>query len=196
MAIPEYILNAAREYCSIYDGDESIYNAFIAGFKASRQIKAKNVSLTQESTEVFESCWLAYNRKGSKAKAKIEWTKLTEEECDKVLPHIKSYVSTRERCYQKDFERYLRDKTFNEVVVRGDTVVYDPERMNTQGEYRPLVDGFSSWFNQDEKCLYFNGHIEQIADGYNESNRPDGALAACGMYRWRWNASQRQWIIK
>ena len=56
--------------------------------------------------ELFEECWVAYNRKGSKKKSLEYWKKLTDVEKQNVMPHIKAYVSTRELQYQKDFERF------------------------------------------------------------------------------------------
>ena len=76
--------------------------------------------------ELFEECWIAYRRKGKKGKAKTYWDKLKEDERGKVLQHIKHYVSVNELRYQQDFERYLRDKTFESIVVKGNIIVYDP----------------------------------------------------------------------
>ena len=76
--------------------------------------------------ELFEECWIAYRRKGKKWKAKTYWDKLKEDERGKVLQHIKPYVSVNELRYQQDFERYLRDKTFESIVVKGNIIVYDP----------------------------------------------------------------------
>lgn len=89
----------------------------------NREEKKKN---TKEKEELFETCWKAYRRKGVKKTAKSQWDKLNDEEKSLVLPHIKHYVATREVQYQKDFERYLRDKLFNEVVYDKNKVVYDP----------------------------------------------------------------------
>ena len=89
-----------------------------------------------EKDELFEECWKAYRRKGSKAKSKTYWNKLSNEERQRVLQHIKAYVSVRDLSYQKDFERYLRDKVFDTVVVNNNNVVYDPT-CETELEYHP-----------------------------------------------------------
>lgn len=80
--------------------------------------------------DFFEKCWEAYRRKGSKANAKPYWKKLTEAEKNRVLPHIKAYVSVRDIAFQKDFERYLKDKIFETVVVKGKDIVYDPTQID------------------------------------------------------------------
>lgn len=74
----------------------------------------------------FEEAYVAYRRKGNKANAYKMWLKLTDDEKMKVAIHIPHYVSTREVQYQKDFERYLRDKAFENVVYLRDKVVFDP----------------------------------------------------------------------
>ena len=79
-----------------------------------------------KNRELFEECWKAYRLKGIKKKALGYWNKLEESEMQMVMPHIKAYVGSREIQYQKDFERYLRDKVFMTVVFSNNTVVYDP----------------------------------------------------------------------
>ena len=81
----------------------------------------------KERNALFEECWIAYRRKGSKKKAVEYWNKLSEEDQDRVLVHVKAYVESRELNYQKDFERYLRDKTFLDIVTNSKgNVIYDP----------------------------------------------------------------------
>lgn len=91
----------------------------------SSTIKEKE-DKSSKKDELFEQCWVAYNRKGSKAKSKVQWEKLSQKEKDKVITHIKAYVSSRELHYQQDFERYLKYKTFNDLVVTKNNVIYDP----------------------------------------------------------------------
>lgn len=78
--------------------------------------------------ELFNECWKAYRMKGSKKKAKEYWNKLKDVEIDTVLAHIKAYVSSRDVQYQKDFERYLRDRVFLDVVYSGNNIIYDPTK--------------------------------------------------------------------
>lgn len=66
---------------------------------------------------LFERCWVAYNRRGSKSLAKAQWSKLTDNEKSKVLPHVEEYVKSVSAIkYQVYFERYLRDKRFLDVI--------------------------------------------------------------------------------
>lgn len=95
--------------------------------------KENNISCAKSKNETFEKCWIAYHRKGSKKKAKMQWDKLTDEERLKIPLHIVAYTSEREIQYQQDFERYLRDKTFNTIVYgKGNKVIYDPLDENQQ----------------------------------------------------------------
>jgi len=85
----------------------------------------------KEKDETFEKCWIAYHRKGRKKQSKLQWDKLTDDERSKVLQHIIAYTSEREIQYQQDFERYLRDKTFNTVIYgKGNKIIYDPSSEN------------------------------------------------------------------
>lgn len=83
-----------------------------------------------DDNAMFEECWIAYNRRGSKALAKAQWAKLSDEDKTKVLPHVKEYVaSVSEVKYQVYFERYLRDKRFLDVVygVKPQTLFSEPQ---------------------------------------------------------------------
>ena len=156
--------------------------------------KKKKEKIKKEKDEKFEECWLAYNRKGSKAKSLEYWNKLSDEEKSLVLPHIKVYASSRERVYQKDFERYLRDKIFKTIIVKGNDTIYDPEQFTDTKEYRPITDGIFQVWNADRKCLLFNGFVDQLNDGYTSDNRPDGAKIASGLYEWIWSSQTKEWV--
>lgn len=91
---------------------------------------ARNKNVTPEQmAQQFEDLWLMYERKGSKANAKKEFSKLTAEEIVTMRCHIPAYLQSRpERQYRQDFERYIKHKTFNSVVYsRNNEVLYDPE---------------------------------------------------------------------
>lgn len=99
----------------------------IDGVKKEKD-KDKSLSTTKEKDEDFEQCWLAYRRKGSKAKSHKEWKKLTAEDKLRAKKHIWYYVeSVTDVKYQKDFERYLRDKCFLNVVYKDGKVIFDCE---------------------------------------------------------------------
>lgn len=83
--------------------------------------------------EQFEDLWLMYERKGSKAKAKQMFAKLTDDEVTLMRSHIPAYLQSRpERQYRLDFERYIKNKTFTSVVYSKDnTMLFDPETRMT-----------------------------------------------------------------
>ena len=157
-------------------------------------IKEEESNDSKKKDELFESCWKAYRRKGSKAKALTYWKKLKEEEREKVMPHIQVYVSSREKQYQKDFERYLRDKTFNEIIVKGNDTIYDPLKVENPNDYHPLTDDVFQTWNEERKCLRFNGDLNHLNDGYTDDTRPDGAMVSWGMYSWKWSKELKKWV--
>ena len=153
--------------------------------------------------DVFEECWVAYRRKGSKKKSFEYWQKLSDVEKQNVMPHIKAYVSTRELQYQKDFERYLRDKLFTTIVFDKNKVVYDPtklEKGETQSEkYMPMCDVSLMW-NDYYKTYMYVGFWDgkHIPDGYSDDNRPDGASVTLNNGRGvlTWDKETKQWRNK
>ena len=163
-------------------------------YKDNKDIKEEESNDSKKKDELFESCWKAYRRKGSKAKALTYWKKLKEEEREKVMPHIQVYVSSRETQYQKDFERYLRDKTFNEIIVKGNDTIYDPLKVENPNDYHPLTDDVFQTWNEERKCLRFNGDLNHLNDGYTDDTRPDGAMVSWGMYSWKWSKELKKWV--
>lgn len=154
---------------------------------------------TDKKKDLFEECWVAYRRKGSKKKAREYWNKLKESEMDMVMPHIKAYVSSREIQYQKDFERYLRDKVFLEVVYNGNNLVYDPTKTsNSQSEggaYMPVCGGMLNWNEYYKAYLYMGYWSGRLSDGYTDDNRPNGAtvMLSNGRGKMVWNANTKEW---
>lgn len=147
-------------------------------------------------SQKFEECWIAYRRKGVKQKARQYWNKLKESEKDMVMPHIKAYVSSRDIQYQKDFERYLRDKVFLEVVFKNNQLLYDPEQM-TSTNYMPHGNLSIMWDDNLKAYLYIGFYSDgmMLADGYENDNRPDGASLVLNNGRGTitWSSTKKIW---
>lgn len=182
--------------------NKDIINISLPNTKDNHIKEENNKEIKKESDELFETCWIAYRRKGKKGKAKHYWDKLPANEKDSVLQHIKIYTKTRELQYQQDFERYLRDKTFLSVVVSKNNVVYDPTKLG-KGEsvskvYMPSGNFSITWDDQLKAYLYigFYSDGQAIADGYTDSTRPDGARIILNNGRGElvWSSITRTWI--
>lgn len=166
----------------------------------------KDYNIDKEDTNVskkdrdllFEECWKLYNRKGSKATSKKYWDKLTIEEMSLAKSHIQAYVqSVSDKKYQKDFQRYLRDKIFKDVVFKGNMIIFDPERENANdNEYRPQLDGFNLHWNEQTQCYITMYDISMLADGYTAENRPSSAMVMKGGIRYKWNTQTKQWEVQ
>lgn len=157
----------------------------------------KSISKKAKKDDLFEKCWQAYRRKGSKAKAKSYWNKLSEEEKQRVLSHIKVYVTVRDISYQKDFERYLRDKFFDTIIVKGNDIVYDPT-CQTEAEYHPYGN-LSLMFSEKYQCYIYIGYYDgTLIDGYTDDERPDGATVMLNSGRGTivWSKAEKKWILK
>lgn len=182
--------------------NKDIINISLPNTKDNHIKEENNKEIKKESDELFETCWIAYRRKGKKGKAKPYWGKLTQSEKDSVLQHIKIYTKTRELQYQQDFERYLRDKTFLSVVVSKNNIVYDPTKLG-KGEsvsqvYMPSGNFSITWDDQLKAYLYIGFYSEgqAIADGYTDATRPDGARIVLNNGRGElvWSSITRTWI--
>ena len=200
----EHVLSLLNEQtCVIDNSEDGLYiDDFITFDEMAAIVDYLRTSDTMK--DVFEECWVAYKRKGSKKKSLEYWKKLTDTEKQNVLPHIKAYVSTRDLQYQKDFERYLRDKIFQTVVFSGNNVVYDPTKLG-KGEsandvYMPSGNFSITWDDTLKSYLYIGYYSDYavIPDGYTDDNRPDGATLVLNNGRGTimWSSETRQWIRK
>lgn len=163
--------------------------------KVIKDNKNKNNAEKPKKDEIFEKCWVEYRRKGSKKKAKEYWIKLSDMEKQTILPHIKAYVSTRELIYQKDFERYLRDKVFTTIVFSKNMVVFDPTKNTTPNKYVPQESSSLFW-NEYYKCYMYIGFWNgDISDGYTDDDRPNGAKVTLNNGRGVvvWNSENKKW---
>ena len=207
MSIPKYILKAADEYvdlhikrCNDMFGEidnqicEVVRNAFIAGYESTKRGKSSDVVLDANQEKMFDDCWDAYEKKGNKALAKRLWLNIPSSSYPVILGHIKAYVSSREKRFTKDFERYLKEKEYTKIVFSGNHSIFDPSQYDKSEEYHPLTDDIFQTWNEERKCLMFNGDLNHLYDGYADDNRPDGAMVSWGMYSWKWNKQLKQWV--
>lgn len=105
---------------------QKFIDSYREAYEQANEEIAKEEKPKASKDEGFESAWLLYRRKGSKKKALEQWVKLTDEEKETAKGHIPAYIeSVSDIKYQKDFERYLRDKCFNNVVYKNNRIVYD-----------------------------------------------------------------------
>lgn len=158
----------------------------------AQSVQKRNV--TPKDDALFEECWKEYKRKGHKNKAKPYWDNLPQDVRERILPHIKAYVSTRERSYQQDYERYLKDKTYDTVVYQRNNVIYDPE-MLTNNEYRPFL-GENIFWDKTRNIHVFFGDVETLYDGYTSENRPNEAKVFQNGYTFVWDSNLKQWVNK
>lgn len=160
-----------------------------------KSFSKKNGKTRRKYDEYFEQCWKEYGRKGNKAEAFKRWKKLSEEDKSKILPHIKAYIQSKsEKTYQKDFERYISNRTFDTVVYKGNMIIFDPERENaTDNEYRPQLDGFNLHWSEQAKCYISMYDIDMLVDGYTVDNRPSSAMVMKNGVKYKWNTQTKKW---
>lgn len=66
----------------------------------------------------FERWWEIYRRKGNKIQSGRQWERLTPEEKAEAIDRTPIYVNGREKKYQKDGERFLRDRHWQNEHVQ------------------------------------------------------------------------------
>lgn len=171
--------------------DSIIQDNNIYSFTDIKEKEEKKLSTKKERDDLFEECWKAYRRKGSKKVAKTHWAKLNDDERQKVKVHIPYYVSAAsDRNYQKDFERYLRDRVFECPVYNNNQLVYDPENGSTS-VYHPYGNTSIIWDDIHKRYIIMSPPEWGVADGYTDDNRPSGAELWYQSQRYVWNEEKR-----
>lgn len=125
----------------LFDETETSTMTMLTSEEVPYAVRNKNVT-SEETAKCFEDLWLMYERKGGKAKAKKEFDKLTAEEIATMRCHIPAYLESRpEKQYRLDFERYIKNKTFNNVVYgKQNIVLYDPDASDTSATMASLPE--------------------------------------------------------
>lgn len=140
----------------LFDNDAVATLTMLSSEKEIIDARRADKPTAEELTEWFEDLWLMYERKGSKAKARKEFDKLTKEEIATMRLHIPPFLQSRpERQYRPDFERYIKNKTFMSVVYgKSNEMLFDPERANMT----PLPD-FAFERTDEGVTVTINGQI-------------------------------------
>ena len=158
--------------------------------------KEKDKSFSK-SDELFEKCWLAYDRKGQKNDALKFWKKLSDDDKEKIVKHIPFYVKSNERQYLKDFERYIKHRVFESVVTdkRTGNILYDPDRESGAIGYTPIIGGALQWNEPNQCYIHIGMYYGYISDGYTDDNRPNGAKVMLGNGGGFivWNSETKTW---
>ena len=87
----------------------------------TRKPKKSSTQPSLKSTKDFELWWDLYDKKTTKKQTLAYWIKnITKEDMPKIMQHTKHYIKDREKVYRKDPVRYLRDKVYEDEIIKQD----------------------------------------------------------------------------
>ena len=85
----------------------------------TRKPKKSSTQPSLKSTKDFELWWDLYDKKTTKKQTLAYWIKnITKEDIYKIMQHTKHYIKDREKVYRKDPVRYLRDKVYEDEIIK------------------------------------------------------------------------------
>lgn len=186
----------------LYEESSQCQNNTDKNKEKKENIKRKKESSepTEEEHKIFEEFRKAY--KGKKRGHDTEFNFFISQNKDwrNILPLL-GYAIGKENTLreqarlmnkffpeQKNMQTYLNGKNRAWEVYTTDMDHCDAS------EYRPICDGISLFWNELQQCYITPFDIDILADGYNETNRPDGAVVIWRGYKYNWNGSTKQWI--
>lgn len=80
--------------------------------------KKKSNSFETEIYPTFDDFWNEYDKKTGKEKCISLWTKLKQEDREKIMQHIPDYkISQPDKKYRKNPETYLNNKSWNDEII-------------------------------------------------------------------------------
>jgi len=72
-----------------------------------------------EDTKGFGEWYNLYDKKTTKRQAINYWYKnITKEDIPKIMEHTRQYIKDRDKVYRKDPIRYLRDRVFEDEIIK------------------------------------------------------------------------------
>ena len=75
---------------------------------------------------MFEKFWIAYDKKVNKDKAQSLFLKLSEKEIELIRENIGDYIeSTPDKKYRKSPDTYLRNKCWNDEIIKPQQIKTD-----------------------------------------------------------------------
>jgi hypothetical protein len=93
----------------------------VLGSIAKRKPKSDSHSLPSLVSEEFKKWYLLYDKKTTKKQTIDYWLKnITKEDIPKIMEHTKHYVKDRDKVYRKDPIRYLRDRVFEDEIIKAE----------------------------------------------------------------------------
>lgn len=125
MKSPDDILEDAHAYVrKINNGkiDPIAVTAYIEGYTNAWQLQEATVSDGSPSESSFEQFWNLYDKKVARPKCEKLWQKLSKKEKRDCMEYTPVYVaSTSEKCFRKNPETFLRNKSWNdEIIIRNE----------------------------------------------------------------------------
>ena len=74
-----------------------------------------------KDTKGFGQWYALYDKKTTKKQAIDYWFKnITKDDIPKIMEHTKHYIKDRDKVYRKDPIRYLRDRVFEDEIIKAE----------------------------------------------------------------------------
>ena len=89
---------------------------YLAGKAPKKEVAPKKPKA--EEDHEFEQIWELYEKKGSKKVSRARFAKLNRKTRELIYNHLPAYLlSTPDKRYRKDFERYISNECWNDEVI-------------------------------------------------------------------------------
>ena len=180
----------------------------IISIDSNKENNKTNNKEEKELKEKFDAFVLAYKKAGGRVRSvDTEFNDFTKRHKDwkQVIPYLemalqreikaRNQAKANNKFYPaiKNLITYLGKQRAWEMYV---TVGEDIETL--KNEYCPTTGGALTWNDYYNCYIYTSMFVEDLADGYNDNNRPDGATIMLNNGRGFivWNANSKQWISK
>jgi len=110
---------------------------YLAG-KAPKEAAPKKPKA--EEDHEFEQIWELYERKGSKKVSRARFAKLSRKTRELIYNHLPAYLlSTPDKRYRKDFERYISNECWNDEVITNENNQQSNQQLSSRDLQRQSI---------------------------------------------------------
>jgi len=153
---------------------------YLAGKTPKKEVAPRKPKA--EEDHEFEQIWELYERKGSKKTSKARFAKLGRKTRELIYNHLPAYLlSTPDKKYRKDFERYISNECWNDEVITNENSQSNtsgrPTKRDIANDQRErdaatIRQSLQQPHNQSNGVLELHG--EDVRPGVGYSKGPNG----------------------
>lgn len=167
--------------------------------KENKKRKKETTEPTDDDHTMFEDFRKKYKGKKRGHDTEFNFFITQNKDWKEILPKLiyavekENLLREQARMSNKFFPEPKNMQTYLGAKNKGWEIYLDDFEKRNTNEYIPQCDGISLRWNDHTNCYMTTFDITTLVDGYNNQNRPDGAVVMWRGYRYKWSSNKQIW---